>query len=410
MNKNPLVSICCAAYNHEEYIEDALRGFLMQECDFEYEILIHDDASTDKTAEIIRRYEKKYPDKIFPIYQTQNQYSQGKKYSDLNYERVRGKYVAICEGDDCWIDKTKLAKQIKLMEANPTFGLCFHPALQLNLTNDVKQNIGEYLDEDGIVDIRDIILKKKGMIPYASCVITKNVLNEVLKFKKIRPYLTVGDAYMHFFGALKAEGALYINEVMSLYRFNTVNSWSIQQIGSNYNQIKHLYSMAKSYQELNKLTNFIYKDSFELSIITRIFSVSHFTSLSDIPDEFLNYKILLLNFLNLLKNQEEKYILYASGVGAKMIMEILGDTIEYIIDKDINKVGDIFFGKKICHINQLSKVKNKKILISLIGRSNEVINELSNKYNINKEQFLNFDEQLIKSELLNKIKFDTKDI
>ena len=409
MNK-PLVSICCAAYNHEEYMEETLKGFLMQECDFEYEILIHDDASTDKTAEIIRKYEKMYPNKIFPIYQTENQYSQGKKYSDLNYERVRGKYVAICEGDDCWIDKTKLSKQIKLMEENPTFGLCFHPAVQLNLINNTKKNIGEYLDKDGVIPIDDIITKKYGMIPYASCVIKKEVLDEVLEFKKTRPYLTVGDAYVHFFGSLKTEAALYLNEVMSLYRFCTTNSWSIQQLNSNHNQIRHLYSISKSYQELNRLSGFIYKNSFELSTIKRIFSVSHFSSFNDIPNEFFKYKDLLLSFLDSLNKQEKKYILYASGVGAKMIMEILGDKIEYVIDSDIRKLNGSFFDKNIYYTDKLLKVGNERIIISLIGRSDEVINELSNKYNISKEQFINFDTQLIKAELLDNIKFGTKDI
>jgi len=80
MNKTikPLVSICCITYNHEKYIGDAIESFLMQETDFPFEIIIHDDASTDATADIVREYEKKYPDVIKPIYQTENQYSKGK--------------------------------------------------------------------------------------------------------------------------------------------------------------------------------------------------------------------------------------------------------------------------------------------------------------------------------------------
>ena len=87
----PLVSISCITYNHENFIRDAIEGFLMQKTTFPVEILIHDDASTDKTAEIVREYEKKYPQLIKPIYQTENQYS--KKV--VHTKRGRGKYYAL---------------------------------------------------------------------------------------------------------------------------------------------------------------------------------------------------------------------------------------------------------------------------------------------------------------------------
>ena len=115
----PVVSICCIAYNHEPYIEDALEGFLIQETDFPFEILIHDDASTDKTADIIHEYEARYPKLIKPIYQTKNQYSQGKKPSYFNFERAQGEYIAMCEGDDYWIDPLKLQKQVDFLKKNP---------------------------------------------------------------------------------------------------------------------------------------------------------------------------------------------------------------------------------------------------------------------------------------------------
>ena len=72
MSRNIEVSIICNTYNHERYIRDAIEGFLMQKTDFPYEILSHDDASTDRTPEIIHEYEVKYPDVIKPIYQTEN--------------------------------------------------------------------------------------------------------------------------------------------------------------------------------------------------------------------------------------------------------------------------------------------------------------------------------------------------
>ena len=95
------VSICCITFNHEKYIKKALDSFLSQNTDFEYEILIHDDASTDSTADIIREYEKKYPNIIKPIYQTENQYQKGvtNPSGKFNFPRAKGQYIAMCEGD-----------------------------------------------------------------------------------------------------------------------------------------------------------------------------------------------------------------------------------------------------------------------------------------------------------------------
>src|SRR5574344_610495 len=97
---NILVSICCITYNHEKFIADAIEGFLMQKTNFGIEIIIHDDASTDKTAEIIRQYQKRYPDLIKAVCQTVNQYSLGVDIFESNiFPLIRGKYIAICEGD-----------------------------------------------------------------------------------------------------------------------------------------------------------------------------------------------------------------------------------------------------------------------------------------------------------------------
>lgn len=133
--ESPIVSICCITYNHAPFIRKALEGFLMQEPPTGvskdepwYEILIHDDCSTDGTTEIIKEYAAKYPDKIFPLYETENQYKRlGAARIDVyNYSRVRGEYVAYCEGDDYWTDKKKLQKQVDFMESHPDYSICWH--------------------------------------------------------------------------------------------------------------------------------------------------------------------------------------------------------------------------------------------------------------------------------------------
>lgn len=126
-DKEPLVSICCITYNHENYIRDAIEGFLIQNTSFPFEIIIHDDASTDNTANIIEEYANKYPDLFVTILQSENQWSKGggSIYARFVYPRARGKYIALCEGDDYWTDPLKLQKQVDFLEGNPEYGLVY---------------------------------------------------------------------------------------------------------------------------------------------------------------------------------------------------------------------------------------------------------------------------------------------
>lgn len=122
----PMVSICCATYNHGRFIAKTLDSFLMQKTEFPIEILINDDASTDDTAKIIQEYTARHPDIIKPIYQTTNQYSQGVPIDPtFNYPRAQGKYIALCEGDDFWCDEQKLQRQVDYMQAHPNCTFCF---------------------------------------------------------------------------------------------------------------------------------------------------------------------------------------------------------------------------------------------------------------------------------------------
>lgn len=120
-----LVSVCCITYNHASYIRQCLDGFLMQKTNFKYEVIIHDDCSTDGTTEIVREYAEKYPDIIVPLFEEKNQYQNGVKriMATFVYPKVRGKYMALCEGDDYWTDPLKLQKQFDYMESHPQCSL-----------------------------------------------------------------------------------------------------------------------------------------------------------------------------------------------------------------------------------------------------------------------------------------------
>ena len=133
MDGMPVVSIRCLVYNQEPYLRQCLDGFVMQQTNFPFEAIVHDDASSDGSAAIIREYAEKYPDIIKPIYETENQYSK----HDGSLTRImdaamhpNSKYVAICEGDDYWTDPNKLQMQVDIMEADNEIGLV-HTAAQV---------------------------------------------------------------------------------------------------------------------------------------------------------------------------------------------------------------------------------------------------------------------------------------
>ena len=121
------VSVVCLTYNHRDYIRECLDGFVKQKTTFPFRVVVHDDASTDGTAEIVREYAERYPDIITPILQSENQWSKGKTLSKtFIYPVLRGEYVAFCEGDDYWTDENKLQKQVDFLDSHPDFSICFH--------------------------------------------------------------------------------------------------------------------------------------------------------------------------------------------------------------------------------------------------------------------------------------------
>lgn len=211
-----LVSICCVTYNHEPYITDALDGFLMQKTNFAFEIIVRDDCSTDRTATIIKQYADKYPNIIKPIFEPSNQYSKGIQPFPAVMNRSIGKYIAICEGDDCWTSPTKLQNQIDFLEQNPDFSLIFHNAE----VKDYDQN-GTIIDSrlhtnnlpTGEVTVPQILMTK--IVPTASVVLRNVDLSYY--FSKQYP---VGDTPLFMFMA-KFGRLYYSNEITSIYRLLT---------------------------------------------------------------------------------------------------------------------------------------------------------------------------------------------
>ncbi len=121
-----LVSVCCITYNHANFMRDTIESFLMQKTDFPIELLVHDNASTDGTADIVRRCQLENPQLIRAVLQSENQWLQEKRPSQLFHQMARRKYIALCEGDDYRTDSLKLQKQIDFLESRPDFSICCH--------------------------------------------------------------------------------------------------------------------------------------------------------------------------------------------------------------------------------------------------------------------------------------------
>lgn len=248
---NIVVSVICNTYNHELYIRQCLEGFVMQKASFKFEVLIHDDASTDKTADIIREYEAQYPDIIKPIYQTENQYSKKTGImKTFQYPRVKGKYIALCEGDDYWIDPLKLQKQVDFMEGHPNHSLCFH-AHNNEYSNGKSDAIRRYSTDMIECPMEDIIMGGGGFMATNSMVYKAGIHKSYPEWVKMCP---VGDLPLMLL--LSTKGSVgYINEIMSCYRISSIGSWSQRmscdikkQIDHN-SKIKRMWIAFDSYTE-----------------------------------------------------------------------------------------------------------------------------------------------------------------
>jgi len=213
----PLVSICCVAFNHEKYIEEAIQGFLNQKVDFLCEILIHDDASTDHTANIIRKYQNEYPEIIKPIYQQENQYSQGRKVSSILFHEAKGKYIAWCEGDDYWTNPNKLQKQVDFLEKNPNYDLCLHNILWVWEDENRQPEGREKNPKDTYTLEAHLNPDERATVGHTSTAVFKRYLVKNLpKWFYDSVYEDVPlFAYIGGFGLTK-----YINEVMAVHRIH----------------------------------------------------------------------------------------------------------------------------------------------------------------------------------------------
>ncbi|GEM_PF-445013 len=386
----PLVSICCITYNHEKYIAEAIESFLMQETDFPIEIIIHDDASTDRTPEIIKEYEEKYPDIIRPIYQKENQFSKDRQVSN-NFVApiVKGKYVATCEGDDYWTDPKKLQKQVEFLQKNNNYLMCFHGVKVVDINRNCK---GEYL---GPVNkgSRDYTIKdttEGGFIHVSSRMIKSEYYKSIPNWVKNAYHSDYATA-IYF----SAEGQIYfMDEVMSARRIGVENSMMTnfrnkatkEVIIGHYINAIETFDMADQYYsykfhdeiELGKLrygeiiantlfdkdkkTNKTQKELLELISLKYKFYIEKGIRKIELKDEYKRFierfsnNQKSANIINYFTEKNYKRIaIYGAGTLGKLLYNRLKDThievLFYIEDRDYSDIENNIFSLKQLNID-----------------------------------------------------------
>lgn len=293
-----MVSVSCVVYNHAKYLRKCLDGFVMQKTNFKFEVLIHDDASTDGSQDIIREYEKKYPDIIKPIYQIENQYSKhisiGKTYQ---YPRAKGKYIAFCEGDDYWCDDNKLQKQFDIMETNPDCSMCVHRVQDvseggktLNTFHPIKMPLFNKFDLNEYL----IFISNGQFHPFqtSSYFMKKEVLDkmygdspEFVKMSKVGDVVTV-------LLSLTYGKIYYVKDVLSHYRVDSLGSWSVRNMKSNEHIAVHQKNMMDVLELFNEYTKFEHCDILNEIILNKKLYICVLTGQYKLLFEKSNRKLL----------------------------------------------------------------------------------------------------------------------
>ena len=265
--KKIMVSVFCLTYNHEKYIRNALEGLVKQKTIFPFEVLVHDDASTDKTPQIIKEYEEKYPHIIKPIYQEINQYSKGTGIiRPFLLPRASGKYFAWCEGDDCWISENKLQKQVEFLETHSDYSACAHKVK-------VIKNVNAQYDLSDIDYIPQITTDQDYNAPD---IITNRVWFQTSSFMmRSELYRSIpdcfrlrgaGDYQLFMYSAFNGKVHCF-SDVMSLYNYGVDGSWTIRVGKDKEKQINHAKALIKMLDNVDQYYNHQYSKPIQKKIV-----------------------------------------------------------------------------------------------------------------------------------------------
>lgn len=247
----PLVSVWMITFNHEKYISTAIDSILEQKVEFQYEIIIGDDFSSDNTREILLEYKKNHPRIIKLLFHKANIGMIANQNHTFNL--CRGKYIAMLEGDDYWCNPQKLQKQVNAMEKNLSCDICFHP---------VKTTDGRILTKYSrkleIFPVTDSIKAGGYYCSTPSIMLRSHAIREMPLFLNDAP---AGDYYIQVL-ASKRGGSLYIPDIMATYRINSEGSWS-QTVSDIDNKINFLEKTLQKIIEIDRYLDYKYTNAFQ---------------------------------------------------------------------------------------------------------------------------------------------------
>lgn len=269
MQEKIVVSILCITYNQKEYLKSALDGCVHQETDFAFEIIVHDDASTDGTTEIIKEYAEKYPALIRPLYEEENQYSKGNSIAKIMFPEIRGRYVAFCEGDDYWCDAHKLQKQVNVMREHSSVVACVHNAWVLDCLTGKKTKFS-IKESDGVLSAEDIIQWGNRGYATASLLIKREYFFIPTEFQMTH----VGDYPRAVYMALQGE-IYYLKDCMSVYRFNASGSWTVKMTNDFLTYRRLIQDMNRMLQYADDYSNGKYHEVIAEKIHMNCYNLSY---------------------------------------------------------------------------------------------------------------------------------------
>ena len=264
--ENYTVSVICTAYNHEKYIRKCLDGIVGQKTDFKIEAIIHDDASTDTTTDIIREYEARFPKIIKPIYQKENQYSKGVDIYSLLLPYISGKYVALCEGDDYWSSPEKLQLQVEMLQLHPDSFFSVHSVRGIDEGGEITDSLYPSFPMETSVIPKDVflsIVSKQYAFQTSSFVFKAESYLEYLRnppeFVRTCPIRDI--PMMLYFGY--AGDVCFINREMSCYRMSSEGSWTQRHNTSKDFRVNHYRAMSNMVEQFRVFTQNQYPEYYD---------------------------------------------------------------------------------------------------------------------------------------------------
>lgn len=368
MESSIMVSVLCTAYNHEKFIKDAIEGVVSQKTNFKYELIIHDDASTDGTAKIIKGYASKYPGLIRTVFQSENQYQRCNIYQTFLFPNINGKYVAFCEGDDYWTDPDKLQMQVDILEANETYSMCMHNAVKRNYETGSESLLDTFPEEGVHSQVAQVQAGLGTDFPaFASYVVRASLLegipdfffaSKVLDYPLRQYFANCGEVY-------------YFKKPMSVYRVSTPQSYMKKTSEDQLFYNNYTVEMIRFFENFNHYTQGVFASVLKRKIISDYFgfclsipeeggmekAVEMGLDISRVKECYrcLSPKHLDSSILELCRKTEHRFI-YGTGRIApvcKAQMELAGIGFEGFVVSDGQMKADMLEGRKVYYLSEV---------------------------------------------------------